>query len=911
MRHLAVVDALPHGTVTFLFTDIEGSTRLWEEFPAAMRAALAAHDRILGAVFAAHGGYVFATAGDAFSVAFWTPQAALAAAIAAQRRLMDEPWPAPAVVRVRFGVHTGTADERDGDYFGPALNRAARIMTAGAGGQILLSNTTRQVIGDPLPAGVGLRSLGEHHLRDLSAPETVWQVLADGLPDEFGPLRTTTGELGTLPAAPTPCIGREREIARVHAALERARTVSLTGVAGVGKTRLAIEVAAASRGSFPHGVWFCDLAPVTDPGGIPYAVSAALALPHRTSVPSAGSIAAELGSRRALIVLDNCEHLIDAAAQIVAQLTATCAGVQVIATSREPLNVAGEEVIPVRPLDEDSAIGLFLERARAVGAEIDRCSMTSVNEICGRLDGLPLAIELAAARTRSMTPAEIAAMLDQRFLLLGGNRRRATARHQTLRQAIDWSYALLAPDLRTMFDSLGVLIGTFDAAAVMAVADVDELAARTSLDALVERSLVEAEPVAGTTRYRLLETLRQYARDRLADSGSLDRCSLLHALHYANLAEQVRLGIRGPRELAWIARVDAEWANFRAAVSWAVQASEAAVALRLVAGLSDDAWHRQRYEVLAWTSDVLAIPSALDHDLAPRVLGLASRLTTRTGDQRRAAHLAEMAIATETRLGLEPTIVTRYLRASTRWYIGRVDEASVRMEEALALHEAQGLDDYDLFMPALLHTWLLHERDPDRARMTTDKLVTMARRIGTPTLEAWALYTRGTLRRRDDPEAAVSDLGRAMAGADAVRAPYLHDGAELALVSTPAATAAADEQETLARFDRLLQRQLDNGDLLRTATTLHQLGLFLAEIGDHQTAAILRAAGETFPSQPLPALRDPERHDAAVRSAELALDRSTLDTCRSEGHDLSIAEAAAAARSRIEAILSPRDVPRS
>ncbi|HUZ83632.1 MAG TPA: adenylate/guanylate cyclase domain-containing protein, partial [Gaiellales bacterium] len=444
--------AAPSGTVTFLFTDIEGSTGLWEAAPEAMRSALERHDAILRGAVDDFGGHVFATGGDGFAVAFARAADALSAAAAAQRALLAERWPTPSLLKVRMGVHTGEASERDGDYFGPVLNRAARLMAAGSGGQVLVSATTAGVVGV-----AELVDLGVHRLRDLAEAQQVFQ-LGDGT---FPPLRTLDAFRTNLVPELSSFVGRDTELRAVTERLRAARVVSIVGVGGVGKTRLAVHVASELLPRYADGVWLCELAPVSEQGSIPDAVAAAVGYAPPQGVSVADGLPRFLERKELLLVIDNCEHLVDAAAAFVSSTTAAATRVSVLATSREALGVRGEQIFPLPslglPMSADAvsvlaseAGALFVARAGEAGSapDLDGPTATAVYDLCVRLDGIPLAIELAAARTAMMTPAEIVARLDRQFQLLTGGRRTRLERHQTLRAAIDWSYDLLDHDER-------------------------------------------------------------------------------------------------------------------------------------------------------------------------------------------------------------------------------------------------------------------------------------------------------------------------------------------------------------------------------------------------------------------------------------------------------------------------------
>ena len=483
----------PSGSVTFLFTDVEGSTRLWAAHTAVMERALARHDDLLRAAITAEDGYVFSIAGDSFGAAFASPEAAVSAATRAQIALHAEEWEGlPDGLRVRMGLHLGTTQERAGNYFGPVVNLAARVMSAAWGGQILCTAAIAERVAAPMPP------LGDHHLRDVEGTVTLHQVLAPGVPEDFPPPRTLDATPTTLPAQRASFVGRGPDVATVRRLLFDRRLVTLTGPGGTGKTRLAIEIAGREQPHHPGGTFFADLASLEDGDHLAATVARACLISLDASRPTVDQLTDALASRNALVVLDNCEHVLDAVAEVADRVLASCPEVVLLATSREPLELAGEHLYVVSPLDTgrgSEAAELFVERATAAGGDALDAADPTVAELCSRLDGLPLAIELAAARARTSTPAETIERLSRHLDVLSGTRRRGPDRHHTLRATIAWSYDLLEAPERAFFDRLSVFAGSFDvtAAASVAGADVDAADAADRLHDLVSKSMVDLQ----------------------------------------------------------------------------------------------------------------------------------------------------------------------------------------------------------------------------------------------------------------------------------------------------------------------------------------------------------------------------------------------------------------------------------
>jgi len=592
---------LPVGVVTLLFSDIEGSTRLLHALGEAYGQVLGEHHRLLREVWPAHDGVEVDTEGDAFFVAFADPDQAVQAAIAAQRALEAHVWPDGARLRVRMGVHSGSPRVRDGEYWGIDVHYAARLCAAAHGGQVLVSESTAGLV------DVVLDDLGEHALKDFPAARRIYHLPIDGRgKDGFPPPRTLQSGQTNLPDQLSSFVGREAELARLHALVAGARLVTLTGAGGVGKTRLAVRLGSELLDGSGDGVWFVDLAPLADGALVASRTAEVLRVTVAPGREALDALAEKLSGRSLLVVLDNCEHVVEAAAGLVAELLARCPGVLVLATSREPLRIAGEHVYRVPSLSTPSeqthdlsalagseAVQLFVERAaqQRAGFVLDIDNAVAVSRVCRRLDGIPLAIELAAVRLRSMSVADLDARLDHRLALLKDGSRTALPRQQTLLALIDWSYQLLSAPERVLLARLSVFpAGGFDLAAAEVVCSgesVSDFEVLDHLDALVDKSLVQAEDSQGSSRYRLLETVREYAAAKLDERGEteVDPPRRAHRDHYLALAETAHPNLLGPDRLAWLDRLSVEHDNLRAALSECLRDPDPGPGLRLATAL--------------------------------------------------------------------------------------------------------------------------------------------------------------------------------------------------------------------------------------------------------------------------------------------------------------------------------------
>jgi predicted ATPase/class 3 adenylate cyclase/Tfp pilus assembly protein PilF len=704
---------MPTGTVTFLFTDIEGSTRLWERDASAMQSALARHDGILRSAIEERDGHVFKTVGDAFCAAFSSAPEALGAAISAQRALHDEEWEEGGVIRVRMALHTGAVDEQGGDYFGPALNRVARLLSAGHGGQTLLSLATQELVRDALPLDARLEDLGERRLKDLYRPERVFQITVPDLPSEFPPLRTLESLRNNLPLQPTPLVGRQREVGEVCWRLgqEEVRLLTLTGPGGTGKTRLALQAAADVLENFEDGVFFVSLAAVTDPDLFYTEVAGALGLRESGGVTLEELLKEYVVGRELLLLLDNFEQVLEAA-PLVGELLSGAPRLKVLATSRMPLGIYGEHEYAVPPLSvpdpkhlpdlgalsQYEAVRLFIERAGAAKAsfEITSENASAIAEICARLDGLPLAIELAAARVKLLPPKVLLARLSNRLKLLTGGAKDLPARQRTLRGAIGWSHDLLEEGEKTLFARLAAFSGGRTLEAIEAICDaegdlpVDALDGVSSL--LDKNLLVREETSEEESRFVMLETIHEYAREKLLESGEAAELSRLHAAYFLAFAEEAEPELAGPDQVWWMERLEADHDNFRAALSRLLEVGEVESALRIGSALWWF-WRSRGHlsEGRRWLSEGLSGGDAAPVGVRARAMLVLGDLDVKQGDypQGEEELVASLALCREVedRRGEARTLGILGWIASER---NDLERAEKLLEEGLALGRKAG-----------------------------------------------------------------------------------------------------------------------------------------------------------------------------------------------------------------------------
>jgi predicted ATPase/class 3 adenylate cyclase len=792
--------SLPTGTVAFLMSDIEGSTRLVATVGDVFPRLLDEHFELLDKAIAAHAGTLVSSEGDSVFAVFASARQAVAASIDAQRALAAHRWPPAAHVKVRMGIHAGEAVLGGRDYTGLEVHRTARIAAAGWGGQVLLSGTARVLAAEALPDGVSFRDLGAHELRDMPAPEHLYQLVAPGLGAEFPPLRTATRSTRTnLPESLTRFVGRQHELDEIRALVDSERLVTLTGPGGTGKTRLSIEVARTLLDRFGDGVWFVALDAVRDPQLLIPTIAQTLGVVEQPGRATAAVLAERLSGDKALLVLDNVEQIVDAAPDI-ASLLQTTSSLTIIASSREPLSIEGERLYPVPPLaipaesghltasdvEGSGSIELFVERARAARPDFKLSdeNAPAIAAICRRLDGLPLAIELAAARVNVLVPNQILSRLDDRLTLLGSTRRDLPDRQRSLRGAIDWSHELLSEPERALFRRLSVFHGGAGLEAVEAVADLPGSPDADVLDlvtGLVDRSLLRSTHEGGGARLTMLETIREYAAERLAASGEAADLQARHAEYYATLAESAANMIEDPRQDELLDQFDRELGNLRAAITWSRRTGHPDTGLRLATALIDF-WHLRNHIAEAVRAlEELVAASAAEGATVLRARGLivAAGLLTWLADTERSRPLAEEGIVMAEQLSDMVGIALG--KSSLGWSIFyREPELALEVfEEGLAA--ARGVGNGLLEMETLTGQAWTHMRlgRLDEARARADEVIELGDRIGVAYITSFALLTRGAVESAyGNASAALRLFGDALRRAYAAGA---HVGTALAL----------------------------------------------------------------------------------------------------------------------------------
>ena len=795
--------ALPEGTLTFLFTDLVGSTQAWESAPATMRDAMAGHDRIVAECLSRHHGTEVPSgrAGDSIVAVFHGAADAAGCALALQRDFERERWPSGMKLEIRVALHTGEAELRQGQYYGVVLNRCARLLATCHGGQILVSQATEELLVDELPPRAELRDLGFHRLKDLTRPEHVFQLVDVDRPKEFPPIRSLTLRRNNLPIQLTAFIGRETELRELNDLHRQSRMLTLTGPGGAGKTRLALQLASDVIGEHVDGVWLVELDPVTDPLVVPQVMAAALGLKEQAGRRLADTLADHLRERHSLLVLDNCEHVVESAAELTGALLRECGGLRVLATSREPLRLPGEVSWRVPPLGRDEAVRLFADRARShvPGFQLTDENLQAVVGICQRLDRIPLAIELAAARVAVMPVDEILTRLEDRFSLLTAGDRTVASRQQTLRATLDWSYELLADPEKLLFARVSIFAGRFSLDALEAVCTDERLGRRDVLNLLarlVDKSMVSAD----RGRYRCLETIRSYGRGRLSDALQLDALHARLGAYLLTIAEA-----REPGRLAqWLDDLELAHDDIRATLAWSLKANPE-LGMRLASALNTF-WQLRgdASEPRQFAETILALTSA-SFPFRPAALHLAGAFAYLQGD---------------------------------------FDAARRRLSQAL--EEARSISDWPTVLLTLERTGLLAAAadEHDTSQAALQEALVLARDLGDQASEASILHQLGLLAsRRGDLAGARSlleesvELRRTVGRRDEASMPLTFLAA-VALLQSDVETARPSIVESL-QIGRALRDR-------RAAWTLDVLAWLTALEGDPERAMQLAGAGSAM-----------------------------------------------------------------
>ncbi len=864
----------PTGDITFLFSDMEGSTRLWEQFPEVMPAVLARHDAHFLEAVRAGGGNIFKRGGDAFCIAFERPEGALTAGLAVQLALHREAWPLPegSEPRVRLALHTGPAERREGDYYGLALSRAARLLAAAHGGQTLVSESAAAQLRDLLPEGVRLGSHGRHRLKDLARPQEIFQLVHPGLPSQFPPLRSLESFVHNLPGQLTSFIGREEEMDTARRLLKESRLLTLTGTGGTGKSRLALQVAADQLGEYPDGVWLVELAPLSDPALLPQAVAAVLGAGEEASRPICETLTDLLRPKALLLILDNCEHLVEACAHLAEDLLRACPHLQILATSREALEIGGECTLAVPSLTTP-ALGLSLDhlaRFECVRLFVDRATSAlptfrlsagnapAIAQVCARLDGIPLALELAAARVKVMTPEQISSRLDNRFQLLSGGSRTALPRQQTLRALIDWSYDLLLPAEQALLRRLSVFAGAWSLEAAETVcADGDGGDILDLLSRLVAKSLVIVEPPeAGQVRYHLQENLRQYAQERLAQTDEQPRLAQSHAAFFSTLADEAALELKGPEQVFWLNQLERDHDNFRAALKHCGAGPDPKEPCLRLANSLYRFWFVRGYltEGLRWLESALDAPGTASDDLLAKANTAAGVLTWSLGDTPKSRSFHETSLRLnrlhEDKVGIARCLANLGIVAT---HENLLSQARDFFEESLALYQEVGTPNDVALMMHNLGNLLIDQMEFDAGRSYLEKSLKVAREFQDNKVIMAALYNLGIL------EEDLSDLTSALT--------YFSEG---------------------------LLQQVEYGEKQGIALTIRGIGRVAGRCGSYHIQTLLFGAEEAYAERTgVPSLdTDTEgKHAQCLQAAHSTLGEAKYQFLWKQGRALTIEQA--------------------
>jgi predicted ATPase/class 3 adenylate cyclase/DNA-binding CsgD family transcriptional regulator len=882
---------LPAGTVTFLFTDIADSTRLWDEAPLEMAEALRAHDAIVRGAIEGHGGYVFAMGGDSFCAAFSTVDEAAAAAIESQEQLRDD---ATVSFAVRMALHTGTAVERDRNYYGTEVNRAARLMSLAHGGQVLVSDATEVLLRNHMH----LRPLGEHRLRGLRGRMSVYQVVVDGLPPDFPMLRSGEALRGNLTQQLSSLVGRDAVVEEVAELVRAHRLVTLSGVGGVGKTRLALEAGSELEAEFPDGAWIVELASVGDPDSVPAAVASVLGITPQGDAALMDTIAESLAGRRLLLVMDNCEHVLTAASSAIAAMLGRSRNVKILATTRETLMLDGESVFTVPPLaleggETSDAVTLFVDRARAVRPDFglgERDTAGAVTEICQTLDGLPLGIELAAARMAAMSAIEVRDRLADRFRLLRGSTP-GPKRQLTLTDAVAWSYDQLTDDERELLGLTSVFAGGFDLTSVCAVFDgADDVDVLRHLDSLVRKSLVVADHAARRTRYSLFETIRQFADDRLAETGARERTRDRHAAYFAREASARWEHWNGPGWRDAVDWVDAELGNLRAGYQWSAARGDLEVATDIAAHAALMGFSVQLFETLAWAEELVERAVAADVRRLPRLCTGAGYacFVGRAPAARESAHRAATLELDDRYDACEPGYAP-FVEALCNVYCGDLDryiELTRGVAERYGSDRGYGIASY---VDGLQSAGRIEE-----ALALAEEAVAAARTLGNPYWISYALWIAGMAFSKADVRRAFAAWDEGVAFVHAQRVEFFEGF--LARDAARLHTSDGEPEAALVLFADSIAAFQQAGNVPQLIITLASVPALFERLDRPAPAAMLLGALSREPSS---AHHVPELGELGDRVSR-ALGKTRAAELMAEGAALELGDAAVYARQQID-----------
>ncbi len=892
------MSSLPSGTVTFLFTDIEGSTKLWEKHPEEMKPALAKHDSVLKNVVEFNNGHIIKTTGDGIHAVFSTALDSVNAALDGQQYLVSIPSysTSDVIIKVRMGIHTGEAEVRDGDYFGGTLNRAARIMSIGHGGQILISDITAQLIREHLLESTSLLDLGSHHLKGLLQPEHIYQVNVPDLQKDFPPLNSIPTATNNLPAQLTTFVGRENELAQAQNKLSNAKLLTLIGPGGTGKTRLSVQIGSEQISNFKDGVWMVELAPISDTANIVSAIASVFDVREVQNIPLIQLLLDYLRAKEHLLILDNCEHLVEASAQIADQLLHTCPDLKIIASSREALGIDGETIYRVPSLKDDESTRLFVERATKAEPRFHLTdeNASSIAQICSRLDGIPLAIELAAARVKLFTPEQIAERLDDRFKLLTGGSRTALERQQTLRALIDWSYITLNEVEQRALRHLAVFSGgwSFDAAESV----IGESEALDGLMGLVNKSLVNVEEQEHQSRYRFLETIRQYAMEKLSESGESEQARDRHFDYMLKLAQGSNQELFGTESLEWLDQMEAEHDNLRAALEWS-NTSDPVKALKL-ANAVGGFWGARDYgsETRTLCTAILnKTESVENHDaLRAKVYGILAWTCITSGHSKDGRDAAEQGIRLARRANDTKTLARcSGILALTSIFLGDLDTAlKVGKEaEALARRENHPLE-LSMILTTLAQAIYSTTHDAPRAKAYVEEAVKagkLAKSQWTDTMSAFGMAQVAAM---------LGDLDAAREKFEESSEHARKFGNKRIVYSSQSELAHIQRQhgkldEPLATYRDLLPKWNQLGHRAAVAHELECIAFILIRKEEPERAAsLLAAAGAIRKVIDSPMTqKEQEEYDNEVASLRSGMDDNNFNSYWSKGNAMTIDEA--------------------